>query len=78
MTPKDKAIQLISKFKLILMDEDTECGNEILCTIIAERCAKVVVDEIFEFMQMDDEHSGTVHFANSKWTNFYTQVNEQI
>jgi len=31
---------------MILMDEDTECGNEILCTIIAERCAKVVSEEV--------------------------------
>lgn len=46
MTPKTKAEELINKFKMILMDEDTECSNEILCTIIAERCAKVVAEEV--------------------------------
>ena len=46
MTSKEKADGLVTKFKLILMDEDTECGNEILCTTIAVRCAKVVVDEL--------------------------------
>jgi hypothetical protein len=46
MAPKEKAEELVTKFKLILMDEDTDCGNEILCTTIALRCAKVVVDEV--------------------------------
>jgi hypothetical protein len=28
------------------MNEDTECGNEILCTSIAKQCALIAVDEI--------------------------------
>ena len=28
------------------MNEDTECGNEILCTSIAKQCAIIAVDEI--------------------------------
>lgn len=47
MTPIEKAEELITKFKIILMSEDTECGNEILCTIIAKQCALISVDEIF-------------------------------
>ena len=29
--------------KNVLQDEDTECGHEILCSIIAERCAKQIL-----------------------------------
>lgn len=50
MTPQEKAIDLINQFKLILMDEDTECGNEILCTLIAKKCARIVVEEIIDFI----------------------------
>ena len=46
MTPKEKAEDLINKFAVILMDEDTDCGNEILCTSIAIKNALICVDEI--------------------------------
>lgn len=46
MTPKEKEEELITKFKIILIIEDTECGNEILCTIIARQSALIAVDEI--------------------------------
>jgi len=48
MTPKEKAIVLTNVFKLILMDEDTECGNEILCTLINIKNALIVVDEVLK------------------------------
>jgi hypothetical protein len=28
------------------MNEDTECGEEILCTVIAKQCALIAVDEL--------------------------------
>jgi len=37
MTPKEKAINLVDSYRNILMNEDTECGNEILCSVIAIR-----------------------------------------
>jgi hypothetical protein len=46
MTPKNKAEALINSYIFILMNEDTECGNEILCTSIAKQCALISVDEI--------------------------------
>jgi hypothetical protein len=30
------------------MNEDTECGNEILCSVIAKKCALVAVDEMID------------------------------
>ena len=46
MTPKEKAEDLVNQFRMILMDEDTDCGNEILCTSIAIKNALICVDEI--------------------------------
>jgi hypothetical protein len=45
---------------------------------IAKQLAIDAVDEIFEFMRMDDEDSGTLSNANSKWVNYWSQVKEEI
>ncbi len=55
MTPKDKAISLVDSYRIILMNEDTECGNEILCTVIANKCALIAVDEIIHEVYDDIE-----------------------
>lgn len=39
------------------MDEDTDCGNEILCTLIAIKSAKVVVNEIIKYIKKVDEYN---------------------
>jgi hypothetical protein len=49
MTPKEKANELVNSYRIILMNEDTECGNEILCTSIAKQCALIAVNEMIEF-----------------------------
>jgi hypothetical protein len=46
MTTKLKAEELVNSYRIILMNEDTECGNEILCSSIAKQCALIAVDEI--------------------------------
>jgi hypothetical protein len=46
MTTKLKAEELVNSYRIILMNEDTECGNEILCSSIAKQCALAAVDEI--------------------------------
>lgn len=45
MTPKDKADYLVGSYKNILMAEDTECGQEILCTVIAIKCARAAIEQ---------------------------------
>jgi hypothetical protein len=50
MTPKEKAKELVDSYRIILMNEDTECGEEILCTVIAKQCALIAVDEIIKAM----------------------------
>jgi hypothetical protein len=48
MTPKDKAFELVDTYKFVLWSEDTQCGEEILCTLIAKRCALIAVDEMID------------------------------
>jgi hypothetical protein len=48
MNPKDKAEDLVNQFRMVLMDEDTECGNELLCTSIAIKNALISVKEIIQ------------------------------
>ena len=48
MTAREKAISLVDSYRNILMNEDTECGNEILCTVIAKKCAIIAVDEMID------------------------------
>jgi hypothetical protein len=51
MTAKEKAENLVNNYRYILMTEDTDCGEEILCTTIAKRCALFAVDEIMSDYQ---------------------------
>jgi hypothetical protein len=51
MTPKKEAENLINEYRMILMNEDAECGNEILCTSIAKKCALATVDKIDNIYQ---------------------------
>ena len=46
MSAKDKAIELVDTYRIMLMNSDTECGEEILCTVIAKKAALIAVDEI--------------------------------
>ena len=46
IAPKEKANDLVNEFRIILMDEDTDCGQEILCSLIAIKHSKIVVREI--------------------------------
>ncbi len=46
MTSKEKAQDLVNRYRAILMNENTDCGEEILCTTIAKKIALDVVDEI--------------------------------
>jgi hypothetical protein len=46
ISPKEKANDLVNTYRMILMDADTECGNEILCTSIAIKTALVAINQM--------------------------------
>lgn len=50
--PEQKAIDLVDSFRIILMDDDTDCGNEILCTSIAIEHATIVADEVLQALDV--------------------------
>jgi hypothetical protein len=54
MTPKEKAFELVDTYKFVLWSEDTQCGEEILCTGIAKRCALIAVDEMMLVLPFTD------------------------
>ena len=66
MTPKEKAESLVNEFRILLMNEDTECGNEILCTSIAKECALIAVDNMLNFQKnlIITEGSIAYHYWN--------------
>ena len=51
MTPKEKSQDLVNQFRIVLMDEDTDCGNELLCTSIAIKNAFITVNNILSELQ---------------------------
>ena len=49
------AEDLVVEFKIILQDEDTDCGQEILCTVIAIKSARVAVNRILKIVEYDTQ-----------------------
>lgn len=79
MTPKEKAIELIDKHRTIIRKADIYNNLESIDEIdLAKQCAFIIIDEMFEFMKMDDFESDTVYFANSKWVNYWQEVKKEI
>jgi hypothetical protein len=72
MTPKEKALSIVNTYRMILMDEDTDCGNEILCTSIAIKNALVAINEI---IQAIDWHE--YEMPNNE-TNYWLEVRKEI
>lgn len=49
MRPKEKAKKLVDNHRLILINSETDCSEELLCTLIAKQCALIAVNEIIKF-----------------------------
>ena len=52
-TPKQYANEIVNEFKLVLMQEDTECGCEVLCTLIAVKNALITVNKLINVTNED-------------------------
>lgn len=62
MTPKEKAEDLVNQFRMVLMNENTECGNEILCTSIAQENALITVNEMIKLTESMDYTHGIMNY----------------
>lgn len=54
MSEKDKAKDLVDIYRIMLMNTDTECSEEILCTMIAKYCALIAVDQMISVLPFTD------------------------
>jgi len=73
MTPQEKAKELFDKFKEEMIENEAYFVDS-----AARSCALIAIDEIMEFMKMDDEYTETSSNANSKWVYFWKQVKEEL
>ena len=73
MSPQEKANELVDAYKVILMEEDTECGNEILCTLIAKKSALISLKQIKFFHE-------SLFFVNegSLFDDYLNKVKDEI
>jgi hypothetical protein len=62
MNAKERAEDLVNQFRMVLMNEDTECGNEILCTSIAIENALITINEMIEFVKTTDYTHGMMNY----------------
>ena len=73
MTPKEKAKELYDKFYMAIPSD--EMG---LCDEASRQCALIAVDEIIEFMEVDDFDSDTCYWANHSKMQYWIEVKQEI
>jgi hypothetical protein len=80
MKAKEKAEQLVNSFYYALPNNGSSTGLNSTTIRFKEAtvCALIAVDEIFEFMKMDDEYTETLSNANSKWVGYLQEVKKEI
>ena len=75
MKAKDKAKELVNGYRILLMNEDTECGNEILCTSIAKKCTLIAVEEIIRITPWGSDIDGEIEDDSKE---YYIEVKNEI
>ena len=75
MTPKEKAFELVDKYKIFTWDMEDDVEDHIRKP---KECASVAVDEIIEFMEVDDFDSDTCYWANHSKMQYWVEVKQEI
>jgi hypothetical protein len=78
MSAKDKAMELVDTYRIMLMNSDTDCGEEILCTVIAKYCALIAVDEIIKSKPTCVSSVFQGSFLTSDNTDYWEEVKKEI
>ena len=73
MTPKEKAKELVDKFKL-----KHKFFTDSFIKTTAKQCALIAVDEIIEFMEVDNFDSNTCYWANHSKMQYWQEVKQEI
>jgi len=77
MKATEKAEDLVNQFRMVLMNEDTECGEEILCTSIAIKNALISVFEIIHAI-VKIEGIETLGKAEIKELEYWREVKQEL
>ena len=75
MSPEEKAEDLVNSYRMVLMNEDTDCGCEILCTSIAIKNALICVDEILKSLTYHNKQKG---ISDEQTSYFWNRVKEYL
>jgi hypothetical protein len=80
MTPEEKAEDLVNQYRMVLMDADTDCGNELLCTSIAIKNALICVNEIIKSIAKIEgiEKLGVIELNTLEYWNNVKQELEKL
>lgn len=85
MTPKEKAEELVHKYRMLLMNADTDCGEEILVSILSVQCALIAVGEIIKSRGDDGAFDDTLSSNSSEYytshpmyLTYWLQVKQEI
>ena len=70
MTPQKKAESLVHQYRMLLMNEGEDYGEEIIISILAQKCALIAVDEIMKSMN-------DVMFPNP-FNQYWNKVKQEI
>lgn len=76
MTAKEKADQLIAEYKMILMDSDSD--NEILCTILATKCARLTVRTVLSGNPHSNPFNTELNSTFDWWFEVYNELNKDL
>jgi hypothetical protein len=77
MSAKDKAKELVDTYRIMLMNTDTECGEEILCTTIAKEFALKAVDQMISVLPFTDVNTSLGRYCE-KEKEYLEEVKKEI
>lgn len=74
MNAREKAEDLVNQYRMLLMNEDTECGNEILCTLIAVESAKITCNEMIKHIKTSADYG---LFRLNYWKDVFNELENE-
>ena len=77
MSAKDKAKDLVDIYRIMLMNTDTECGEEILCTMISKYCALIAVDQMISVLPFTDINTSLGKYCENERA-YLEEVRQEI
>jgi hypothetical protein len=75
MEAKEKAENLVNNYRVMLMQTDTDAGQEILCTSIAKQCALIAVQEIINANPHSNPFTTEVYSTMLFWQEVKNEIN---